>query len=1027
MPDGKVRMVYISTFLQSNMANIDTADYLCYTGIILRIREEMAMKKYRFFLSILVFALFVSLAFPKAEAAEIQYSGTCGDNLTWTLDSEGTLTISGTGAMTDYYSSSSVPWYSYCASIKTVVLESGVTSIGDMAFNSCSNLTSITIPEGLSRIGYGAFALCYNLTDVAIPKSVTSIGDSAFSRCLALAGIWVHEDNENYSSDSYGVLFNKNKTTLIAVPGGMSGEYVIPDGVTSIGGSAFYNCNKLISVTIPDGVTSIGDSAFFACVRMVNLVLPGSITSIGYSAFNECSSMEHVLYTGTWAQWTSLFRYLPDKMLMCTIHEDATGGEVCWTENCQKSGYYCSVCKSYLTEGPASADAHSYENGSCTLCGAEDPDAPKILYSGTCGDNLTWTLDIEGTFIISGTGDMTNYTSSSSVPWYSHRASIKTVMITSGVTSIGKYAFSDCSSLTAITIPDSVTSIGHSALWSCSSLKAITIPDSVTSIGDYAFRLCNNLVSISLGNGVTSIGYCAFGSCSSLTTIVLPPSLTSIDFYAFEGCSSLTAVAIPSGVTSIWAHAFQNCSSLTGIWVDAENPNYSSDSYGVLFNKDKSTLVTAPGAISGSYTIPSSVTGIGNNAFRSCSSLTAVTIPSSVISIGDDAFRSCSSLKHVLYTGTEDQWGDIAIGSPNTELTNATRHYEASGDEVSWTENCQKSGYYCSICKSYLTEGPAVADAHSYENGTCTFCGAADPDFVEPVEQFELSGANVVLGNDLTMNFALLASNLSGTDYYAEIVKHNPDGTTVTTTYPFSSWTAYGPMYLITLDGLVAKQMSDKVEVTIYTTDGTQASYTWVDSIRDYSIRQLNADSNSAKVKTCVADMLNYGAAAQVQFNYNTSDLANATMTDTHKSYATAALDFSQYTNNQVVGDNFFGTILALETNIKMGVFFKGTGYEGYTAKVSYRDHNGNAVSYEVAGADFDATYAAGGMYGIMVDTLVAGDVYQVVTVEVYNGSTLVASVSESMESYVVRQSASLLPIYDALMKFMVSSYNYSH
>ncbi len=357
----------------------------------------------------------------------------------------------------------------------------------------------------------------------------------------------------------------------------------------------------------------------------------------------------------------------------------------------------------------------------------------------------------------------------------------------------------------------------------------------------------------------------------------------------------------------------------------------------------------------------------------------------------------------------------------------ATGH--SYGDTVEVPASCTQDGSVtgtCTVCGATETK-TIPATGHSYVDGSCTACGAADPDYVAPVELFSLSGANVILGNDLTMNFALMGSNLNGTDYYAEIVKHNPDGTTTTTTYPFTSWTAYGPMYLITLDGLVAKQMSDKVEVTVYTAAGEQASYTWEDSIRDYSIRQLNMDSNSAKVKTCVADMLNYGAAAQLQFKYNTSDLANATMTDAHKAYATAKMDFANYHNNQKVGKNFYGTILALETNIKMGLFFKGTNYENYVAKVSYTHHNGSVVSYEVAGKDFDKTYAAAGMYGILIDSLVAGDVYQVVTVEVYDGDTLVASVSDSMESYEVRQSASLMDIYVALMKFMVSSFNYNH
>ena len=146
-------------------------------------------------------------------------------------------------------------------------------------------------------------------------------------------------------------------------------------------------------------------------------------------------------------------------------------------------------------------------------------------YSGTCGaegDNLTWTLDtVIGTLTISGTGKMANYNFSSSAPWYSYRNSIKTVVVANGVTSIGDFAFHECSSLTSITIPDSVKSIGYYAFDGCSSLTSITIPNSVKSIGIYAFYRCSILASITIPNGVTSIGDYAFESCSSLTSITI--------------------------------------------------------------------------------------------------------------------------------------------------------------------------------------------------------------------------------------------------------------------------------------------------------------------------------------------------------------------------------------------------------------------------------------------------------------------------------------------------------------------------
>ena len=215
------------------------------------------------------------------------------------------------------------------------------------------------------------------------------------------------------------------------------------------------------------------------------------------------------------------------------------------------------------------------------------------------------------------------------------------------VTSIGNRAFEDCSSLTSITIPNSVTSIGYCAFYGCKSLTSITIPDRVTSIGHSAFYNCSSLTSITIPDSVTSIGHSAFYKCSSLTGVTIPNSVTIIGSFAFMDCSSLTSITIPESVTSIGSYAFYGCKKLTQINVDTANAKFSSVN-GVLFNKDKTELIRYPeGKADTSYSIPNSVTSIGDAAFYCCSSLTSITIPDSVTSIGDDAFRGCDSLKSV--------------------------------------------------------------------------------------------------------------------------------------------------------------------------------------------------------------------------------------------------------------------------------------------------------------------------------------------------------------------------------------------
>ena len=198
-------------------------------------------------------------------------TGECGDNVTYSLDtSTGVLTISGTGKMTDYYYSTNSPFYDN-ASIKSVVIESGVTNIGDFAFEYCESLTDITIPNSVTSIDYAAFCHCTSLKSVTIPDSVTSIGNAAFSGCTSLTGV------------------------------------KIPDSVTSIGEWAFEYCESLTGVKIPDSVTSIGKFAFDNCTSLTSVTIPNSVTSIRESAFEDCTRLKDVYYTGSQSEWNKIY------------------------------------------------------------------------------------------------------------------------------------------------------------------------------------------------------------------------------------------------------------------------------------------------------------------------------------------------------------------------------------------------------------------------------------------------------------------------------------------------------------------------------------------------------------------------------------------------------------------------------------------------------------------------------------------------------------------------------------------------
>ena len=484
--------------------------------------------------SVLLCVLLLASLLPVSAFADTTAGGKCGYNLTWTLE-DGTLTISGTGEMEDYYATTA-PWGENCSLIKSVVISDGVTSIGYGAFSGCSSLTSVTIPDSVTTIRYDAFSGCSSLTSVTIPDSVTSIRSCAFSGCSSLTSVTIPDSVTSIDNSAF---YGCSSLTSVT----------IPHGVTSIGERAFYNCSSLTSVTIPDSVTSIGEWAFCDCSSLTSVTIPDSVTSIGYGAFSGCSKIKVVNYDGNIESWLGI--------------DFADYG----SNPCDGSALYF---KGELVTNAVIPDSIT-SIGDYAFLGCSS------LTSVTIPDSVTNI----GEWAFSGCSSLTSVTIPDSVTSIGDSAfyncsSLTSVTIPDGVTSIEGSAFSGCSSLTSVTIPDSVTSIGESAFFDCSSLTSVTIPDSVTSIGSYAFCDCSSLTSVTIGNSVTSIEGSAFSGCSSLTSVTIPDSVTSIEGGAFSGCSSLTSVTIPDSVTGIGDWAFRLCSKLNDIAFAGSKDAWSS-------------------------------------------------------------------------------------------------------------------------------------------------------------------------------------------------------------------------------------------------------------------------------------------------------------------------------------------------------------------------------------------------------------------------------------------------------------------
>jgi hypothetical protein len=414
---------------------------------------------------------------------------------------------------------------------------------------------------------------------------------------------------QNYFTNGLDVWAYTPSTGPVNIYGysGPGGAVVIPDTihgspVTSIGPEVFFTKSSVTGVVIPDTVTSIGNDAFDGCTSLGSLTIPAGVTSIGAGAFAYCSSLTSIVIPNSVTSLGDEAFYDCTGLTGVTIGNSVSGlGDEMF--------YNCTNLATVNIPNSV-ADIGDDAFGQCSS-----------LTGVTIGNGVSSIGDEAFEFCGSLTG----------------------VTIGNNVASIGDAVFFNCTSLTSVTIPDSVTSIGERAFWGCTSLTGATIGNGITSIGEYAFGECFGLTTVTLGSSVADIGFGAFYICESLSSITFPGSVTNIEGQAFAYCDTLPNVTIPAGVTSIGDGAFFGCFSLTAIDVDGANQNYSSLD-GVLFNKNKDTLIQCPGSKEGDYAIPPSVTSIAVEAFYECYLLTTVTVPDGVTSIGEYAFAYCDGL-----------------------------------------------------------------------------------------------------------------------------------------------------------------------------------------------------------------------------------------------------------------------------------------------------------------------------------------------------------------------------------------------
>ncbi len=562
------------------------------------------------------------------QASAATYSGTCGDNLRWEIDADtGVLTISGTGAMRDYISytsSTSAPWYDYQTDITSVQIGDSVTSIGNYAFAECSSLTSVAVGSSVMTIGEHAFYYSDALTSITIPDSVTSIGECAFHSCRSL------------------------------------GELIIPESVTTIEAGAFMYCDKLTSIAIPKNVTNIGDRAFSHCESLIAIVvddanenyssddngilfnkektelkqcpggysgeytIPGFVDSIADDAFSGCENLTSVVFHNGVTSISDGAFYACSSLASVTIPRSITYiGDDAFA--------YCDSLTSVYIEDIAAWC--NIDFGYSALQIYNEWANPLQNDNGYLYDDVYAKLYLNGTLV-------------------------KDLVIPDGVTRISSYAF-----------------------YGYKGLRSVVIPDSVTEIGPCAFTECENLRSVTLPANLTSIDYALFYGCTYLNNVIIPSNVKSIGDHAFAFCRRLESITIPANVKSIGASAFHGCEYLSGIWVDKANQSYCSDKYGVLFDKEKTELLSFPIPYCNDYIIPDTVLEIVSGAFYNCN-LTGIVISNNITIINDETFSSCSSL------------ANITIGNKVTTIQHGAFSYCTSLTSITIPDNVTSIGSY---------------------------------------------------------------------------------------------------------------------------------------------------------------------------------------------------------------------------------------------------------------------------------------------------------------------------------------------
>ena len=901
----------------------------------------------------------------------IESNGQCGDNLFWRIDENKILHITGTGDMYDYPGNFSLPWYKWADDIVGVEIASGCTSIGEGAFYSCSKIESVTMPSTVKTIGKNAFYRCSRLSSINLSSALTTIGESAFYYCYALSEVTI--------PDKVTVI---DETAFMGCSSLKS--VVIPDSVVTLGFRAFAQCSSLEYVEIGKGVTVIPGSAFSSCKNLASVEFSGDVTAIYNYAFMGCSSLDYIELPATLKEMGMFAFSNCTSLSRIKIHDKLESLDYGVFSGCS------ALSEAFFYGTPEQWDAVTKGSSNTALinivrCVRAEGDCSKN--DSTEYSDVMWRLFWDGELVIDGYGEMASYSNGkdTKAPWLRLEAGsdITKVVISDGVTSVGRYAFLNCSNITSVELPDTLAKIEENAFYGCSSISEISIPENVIIIQNYAFYKCSSISSIRIPGGVTVIYASAFANCSALENVEIADGVRTIKGSAFYGCTSLVEINLPSSVTSIEMYAFSDCTHLVSI------------------------------------DLGGNVEFIGAGAFENCTKLAAITIPASVTTMQYRTFRNCSDLKTVIFEGNAIELSEYA-----TPFVNVNTYAYYPADNSTWTESARQM-YGETIKWVPYGEGDIIVKfSHS-----CSF------------------------SNNLSVNFYIPADEVSDYENFRLVVKKQVfNGSSYTwketTLTDYTTSVQSGVTYLrFVYAGVAAKEMGDELEATLYMDRYGMTFNTTVDSysVKEYAYNRLKYSDDDI-FKTLLVDMLNYGAASQTYFKYNTGHLVTAELTSAQRALASEMPELKSVEDYMPVftadepSAYFYGKSVVMGNNVELKYYMRfdsGAPADSVVLHVEYKTVSGTLVIKNFHASEFvyDAKYDA---YTIKISDISAKDMCRSIDAALYDGeysndnddNRISELMTYSIESYVYNRlqkstDEDFKALVKALIKYGKSAENY--